>query len=34
MKVFITPRGFATYGLEQVERMRAAGLEVDYNDTG
>ena len=34
MKVLITPRGFATYGLEQVERMRALGLEVDYNDTG
>ncbi|MBQ6394967.1 MAG: phosphoglycerate dehydrogenase [Atopobiaceae bacterium] len=34
MKVFITPRGFATYGLDQIERMRAAGLEVDYNNTG
>ena len=34
MKVFITPRGFATYGLDQVARMREAGLEVDYNDTG
>lgn len=34
MKVLITPRGFATYGLEQVARMEALGLEVDYNNTG
>ena len=34
MKVLITPRGFATYGLDEVEKMRSAGLEVHYNDTG
>lgn len=34
MKVLITPRGFASYGLDQVEKMRKAGLEVHYNDTG
>lgn len=34
MKVLITPRGFAKCGLDQVERMHALGLDVDYNDTG
>lgn len=34
MNVLITPRGFAAYGLEYVEKMRAAGLTVHYNDTG
>ncbi len=34
MKVLITPRGFANYGLDQVERMREKGLKVHYNDTG
>ena len=34
MKVLITPRGFSSYGLEYVEKMKAAGLEVHYNDTG
>ncbi|MGM0167958.1 D-3-phosphoglycerate dehydrogenase/2-oxoglutarate reductase [Enterococcus sp. AZ135] len=34
MKVLITPRGFAAYGLDYVEKMQAAGLEVHYNDTG
>ena len=34
MKVVITPRGFANYGLEQVERMKSKGLEVHYNATG
>lgn len=34
MKVLITPRGFASYGLDQVEKMRKAGLEVHYNNTG
>ncbi len=34
MKVLITPRGFAGYGTEEVERMRSLGLTVDYNDTG
>ena len=34
MKVLITPRGFANYGLDEVEKMRNAGLEVHYNDTG
>lgn len=34
MKVVITPRGFANYGLDQVERMKSKGLEVHYNATG
>ena len=34
MKVLITPRGFANYGLDQVERMKSKGLEVHYNATG
>ncbi|QOY60551.1 phosphoglycerate dehydrogenase [Thermophilibacter immobilis] len=34
MKVLITPRGFAKYGLDEVKRMESKGLEVDYNDTG
>ena len=33
-KVLITPRGFANNGLNQVAKMKAAGLTVDYNDTG
>ena len=28
------PRGFANYGLDQVERMKSKGLEVHYNATG
>ena len=31
MKVLITPRGFANVGLNQVQRMKQAGLEVHYN---
>lgn len=34
MKVVITPRGFANYGLDQVERMKSKGLDVHYNATG
>lgn len=34
MKVVITPRGFAKYGLAQIEWMRSKGLDVHYNDTG
>lgn len=34
MKVLITPRGFANYGLDEVKLMESKGLEVDYNDTG
>ncbi|MFR5526149.1 MAG: phosphoglycerate dehydrogenase [[Clostridium] innocuum] len=34
MKVLITPRGFANYGLDQVERMKSKGLDVHYNATG
>ncbi|MCR0134369.1 3-phosphoglycerate dehydrogenase, partial [[Clostridium] innocuum] len=34
MKVVITPRGFANYGLDQVERMKSKGLKVHYNATG
>lgn len=34
MKVLITPRGFATYGLDEIARMREKGLTVHFNDTG
>lgn len=34
MKLVITPRGFANNGLDQVVKMKSAGLTVDYNDTG
>ena len=34
MKVLITPRGFANYGLDQVELMKSKGLDVHYNATG
>lgn len=34
MKVVITPRGFANYGLDQVELLKSRGLNVHYNDTG
>ncbi|MGG7141890.1 phosphoglycerate dehydrogenase [Clostridium nigeriense] len=34
MKVLITPRGFANYGLKEVENMRSKGLDVYYNNTG
>lgn len=34
MKVLITPRGFANYGLDEVKLMESKGLDVDYNDTG
>ena len=34
MKIVITPRGFATYGLKQIEFMKKSGFEVHYNDTG
>lgn len=34
MKVLITPRGFAKYGLDEVQKMKDAGIEVQYNDTG
>lgn len=34
MKVLITPRGFANYGLKEVENMRSKGLDVHYNNTG
>lgn len=34
MNVLITPRGFANYGLDQVEMMKAKGLDVHYNATG
>lgn len=34
MKVLITPRGFANYGLQEVENMRSKGLDVHYNNTG
>ncbi len=34
MKVLITPRGFANYGLDQVKYMESKGLSVHYNSTG
>ncbi|MCR1898984.1 phosphoglycerate dehydrogenase [Irregularibacter muris] len=34
MKVLITPRGFANYGLDQVKYMQSKGLSVHYNNTG
>ncbi|WP_326512885.1 phosphoglycerate dehydrogenase [Clostridium intestinale] len=34
MKVLITPRGFANYGLDKVRYMEYKGLEVHYNNTG
>ena len=34
MKVLITPRGFANYGLDEIKRMEKLGLEVTYNNTG
>ncbi len=34
MKVLITPRGFASYGLDQVKLMESKGLSVHYNNTG
>lgn len=34
MNVLITPRGFANVGLEQIERMKSKGLQVQYNATG
>jgi len=34
MKVVITPRGFANYGLDQIAWMKSKGLDVHYNDTG
>lgn len=34
MKVLITPRGFANYGLDQIELFKKHQIEVHYNDTG
>lgn len=34
MKVLITPRGFANYGLDQIEVFKEKGIDVHYNDTG
>lgn len=34
MKILITPRGFAKYGLKQISQLEAMGYEVDYNNTG
>lgn len=34
MKVLITPRGFANYGLSQIEYMKSKGIDVHYNNTG
>lgn len=34
MKIAITPRGFANYGLDVIEQIRKKGYKVIYNDTG
>ena len=34
MKVLITPRGFASYGLDQITYMESKGISVHYNNTG
>lgn len=34
MKILITPRGFANVGKTYIQKMKAAGFEVDYNQTG
>lgn len=34
MKIVITPRGFAKFGLEYAQIMNNQGFDVDYNDTG
>lgn len=34
MKIVVTPRGFAKCGLENAQIIRAAGFQLDYNDTG
>jgi D-3-phosphoglycerate dehydrogenase len=34
LKVLITPRGFANYGLDQVKYIESKGLSVHYNNTG
>lgn len=34
LKILITPRGFANYGLEQIKYMESKGLSVHYNNTG
>ena len=34
MKVLITPRGFANYGLDQVERMKSKGLRAEERRVG
>lgn len=33
-KIVITPRGFANYGLDIIERLKSEGYEVDFNNTG
>lgn len=34
MKVLITPRGFANYGIDIVRELEEKGITVHYNDTG
>lgn len=34
MKVLITPRGFANYGVDLVKKMEEKGLTVHYNNSG
>ena len=34
MKIFVTPRGFAKCGLDNVKIIEDAGFTVEYNDTG
>lgn len=33
-RIVITPRGFAAYGLDYIQKMKDAGFEVVCNDTG
>uniref|UniRef100_UPI00403F0B8C phosphoglycerate dehydrogenase n=1 Tax=Candidatus Enterococcus willemsii TaxID=1857215 RepID=UPI00403F0B8C len=34
MKIVITPRGFANYGQQEIQKLKDKGLDVDFNDTG
>lgn len=34
MKIVVTPRGFAKYGLDNIPKIENAGFCVEYNDTG
>lgn len=34
MKILITPRGFADYGMDQIKYMQSKGFNVHYNNSG